>query len=529
MKTRLWQSVVSVACCISLTGCTVTRTLSDPPVESVPEASATSVRPFIKIIQDPFKNDNPALIVELSKRLEGPIELQTRTREVVQTIWGQEPMVVGFGWLGVVLSPLVPIAEIGAVIGGGKDSGKGLKFVGTSFLVALGFNTPKGWDFHTSDREVSQKVETSLSGKSGIGEIPLANGSILVTAEGKQSLTFYSDWKGEATVDLNKLPVDLAHPIKDLKLSLSASSGGATVEEHITVTVATMLAWQERKAKYVQLEQERKAQLQRELEAKREREAQAAREAAAKAEYERQHPEIAAARQAQAAAEQQCTNCKSSCDTQALACTTACFGNLSDLMCSTRCLANQESCKGGCEQRRDAQIAQAGGTPIGSSSSSGFMQGLVAVADGMAAAKGISPAGTVGRPSSSQTGLAGVTQALSAMAGGNVVPPGGSAPSGFTAPGGGSPVAGGNAAALAGGQCDDSAEAREVDAMTKRAAVETKGMGIERLQCYMAQQYVRIAELQVRAATRCNVLVAESQAELQNLQAQSRKQCQGIR
>jgi|CXWL01.1.fsa_nt_gi hypothetical protein len=250
---------------------------------------------------------------------------------------------------------------------------------------------------------------------------------------------------------------------------------------------------------------ERKAQEAREAAAKRE---QVAREEAAKQAYERQHPEIAGARQAQEAAERQCADCKSSCDTQALTCTTACFGNLKDAMCSVRCQAAQESCKGGCEQRRDAQIAQAGGAPIGSSSSSGFMQGLVAVADGMAAAKGISPAGTVGRPSSSQVGLTGLAQALSAMAGGN------GAVSGVTP--------------LAGGQCDDSSEVREVEAITKRAAVETKGMGIERLQCYTAQQYVRIAQLQVRAATRCNVHMAESQAELQNMQAQSRKLCQGI-
>jgi hypothetical protein len=306
------------------------------------------------------------------------------------------------------------------------------------------------------------------------------------------------------------------------------------VEAHYASS-KSLFAWQlkaEREAQVareVAAKREREALAAREAVAKREREAQAAREAAAKAEYERQHPEIAAARQAQAAAEQQCTNCKSSCDTQALTCATACFGNLKDTMCSVRCQATLEACKGGCEQRRDAQIAQAGGTPIGSSSSSGFMQGLVAVGDSMAAAKGISPAGTVGRPSSSQTGLAGLTQALSAMAGGNVVPPGASSSSAFTAPGGGSVAAGGSSIATVGGQCDDSAEAREVDAMTKRATVETKGMGIERLQCYTAQQYVRIAELQVRAATRCNVHMAESQAELQNMQAQSRKLCQGVR
>ncbi|MEP6934251.1 MAG: hypothetical protein ABI988_09975, partial [Nitrospirota bacterium] len=65
--------------------------------------------------------------------------------------------------------------------------------------------------------------------------------------------------------------------------------------------------------------------------------------------------------------------------------------------------------------------------------------------------------------------------------------------------------------------------------MTKRAEVETRGMGIERLQCYMGQQYVQIAQLQVRAATRCKMQVAESQAELQKLQTQARQMCQGIR
>jgi len=311
------------------------------------------------------------------------------------------------------------------------------------------------------------------------------------------------------------------------------------VEEYVTVTVAAMLAWQERKAKYAQLEQEKKAQQHRELAAQREREAQVAREAAARQAYERQHPEIAAARQAQEiavarqaqeiaatkkaqetadrqareaqeAAERQCTDCKSNCGSQALICAAPCLFNLTDTMCSVRCQAAQESCNGGCEQRRDAQITQAGGTAVGSGSNSGFVQALVAVGDGMAAAKGISQAGTVRTPSSSQAGLVGLTQALSALAGGSASPGGGSV-------------------AMIGGQCDDSAEAREVDAMTKRAEVETRGMGIERLQCYVGQQYVQIAQLQVRAATRCKVQVAESQAELRNMQAQARKMCQGIR
>ncbi len=117
---------------------------------------------------------------------------------------------------------------------------------------------------------------------------------------------------------------------------------------------------QARKAEDARLESIKREQAALEAEAKRER---ARREAQARVEYERQHPEIAYAREVEAAAQNQCAQCKSRCDDQALPCTAACFGNLADTMCIARCQVALDTCKTGCDERRDALIVKAGSAP----------------------------------------------------------------------------------------------------------------------------------------------------------------------
>jgi hypothetical protein len=88
--------------------------------------------------------------------------------------------------------------------------------------------------------------------------------------------------------------------------------------------------------------------------------------------------------------------------------------------------------------------------------------------------------------------------------------------------------AGGAPSASVGNICDDSAEVREVQAMEKTLPIEVKGMRGKRLGCYIAGQSVKIAQLQMRAATRCNTDLVEAREYLLEVQADERKACQGV-
>ncbi|MCC6967499.1 MAG: hypothetical protein IT391_14605 [Nitrospira sp.] len=151
---------------------------------------------------------------------------------------------------------------------------------------------------------------------------------------------------------------------------------------------------------YVHNEDIQEAQREKEKEADRERKKEQ------RQEYERQHPEIARAREAEitraarareaeAAAHQKFDRCKSNCDSQTLPCIAACYGNSNDPMCPLRCQVTLETCKTGCEEQRDALIAGAGGTPLGTSNSgtAALLQGMVAVGDSLAAGKPLPPHG----------------------------------------------------------------------------------------------------------------------------------------
>lgn len=85
-----------------------------------------------------------------------------------------------------------------------------------------------------------------------------------------------------------------------------------------------------READQARVESIKREQAATDATAKQERKAK---EAAAQAQYEQQHPEIARAREAEAAAQQQSAQCKLSCDDQSFPCTAACFGNQADTMC----------------------------------------------------------------------------------------------------------------------------------------------------------------------------------------------------
>ena len=65
-------------------------------------------------------------------------------------------------------------------------------------------------------------------------------------------------------------------------------------------------------------------------------------------------------------------------------------------------------------------------------------------------------------------------------------------------------------------------------AINARIEGDNRGMGIPRIQCCTTQEYVRITELQLRAAKRSNIEMAESQAELRKMREQESRLCQSI-
>lgn len=308
MKMNRWRSVVAVVCCVVISGCTTSRWVTDSRKEVIPEDAASTVAPILSITQYP--EDKPEVIVKLSKRLVGTFEVQEQQHEVIHTVWGGNRINDFYG--GLLVLPFSPLALVYHTVDGQPK--KGLMAVVNSFLAATGFNAFPGSAFYKADSQTGEsRINKMSNGMAGAQEIPWGSGAVDVVVEGRTVMTRTATSSGVVTVNLKSLGVNISHPTKDLDLKISAEAGGSTAAERVTVTIPTMLAWPLKEAEYARREQEkvdelvrqdreRKAQEEREAIAKREREAQIAREAEARREYERQHPEIVAARKAKEAA-----------------------------------------------------------------------------------------------------------------------------------------------------------------------------------------------------------------------------------
>ena len=271
MKTWLWRSVVAVACCVGITGCTISNWVTDSRNEVIPEASATTIRPIIEI--DRLSQERPSLLVKLSKQLEGPLELQEHKREEVQTIWGRPLETVGYAWGLLVTSPMVLVVQ--TLFG---TPGEGLSIVGGSFLAAMGFNAPEGNLFHIPSISTGQsKIDKTPMGNS-TRTAPWSQGPIEVKADGQAPTRLYANENGYVAVELKEFPIKLSQRSNDLMLSISAPGGTVAAAESVTVPVPTLVAWEQKEAVRAKLEEEEnKAQ------AERTRLAQEAREQAAQA------------------------------------------------------------------------------------------------------------------------------------------------------------------------------------------------------------------------------------------------------
>lgn len=249
MKANLWQRIVAVVCCLLFAACTTSRTVTESREEVIHEATATSVRPILKVIQYP--QDDPRLILQLSKQLEGPITLQERTYEVIHPVWGNSVGNILLGWVFFPLSPLVLIER---TLAGKPDVG--MDTVSEAFLGATGFNAPKGM-FHKPDRKGAVKTESTPMG-SGVREVPWPNGEVEVTGGDLAPFRLTADDKGHVVLDLKRMLAHLTNGSKDLAISILAQAGRITAQERVTVPVSTMIVWGPKEFERAQQEKEHK-------------------------------------------------------------------------------------------------------------------------------------------------------------------------------------------------------------------------------------------------------------------------------
>lgn len=301
MNSKLLQRIVAVMCCLMFVSCTTSRVVTESREEVIPEATATRMRPILKVIQYP--QDDPRLILQLSKQLEGPITLQERKYEVIHPVWGNSIGNVLLGWPVLLLSP---VAVIGNALSGKFDGEWAINIIKDSFLGATGFNAPNPKSsFHLKDRKGVVKTESTSMG-SGVREVPWDSGEISMVRDEQVRVRLPTDLNGKVIVDVTKLPIGGEAGSGNVTLTFLGEAGGARAEEHVTVPISKVLAWKEREAALV-----KKAQ-QQEEQARRERQAQI--------EYDTNHPEEVAFRrlsQANGVAADKLNSCRSQCQRDA--------------------------------------------------------------------------------------------------------------------------------------------------------------------------------------------------------------------
>ena len=306
MKAWLYRFVVVVACCIGMSGCTISQWVTDARTEVLPAASATTIRPILAI--DQLSQERPTLLVKLSRQLEGPLEVQERKHEQIHTIWGNRLHNIGFAWLAFPLSPIYLVLETLQ----GKP-GEGVSAVVNTFLAATGFNAMEGSMFHISEERGADKTDRTPMGN-GTRTEPWRFGVVEVKADEQAPVRFQANENGFIDIDLKKLPSQLSQRSNDLALSISSTEGTVTVVESVTVPVSTMVAWEQKEVVRAKLEEEQKAQWEQDRPAREARE----RAAQARAAEEKRLASIkAAAEQARVAEEERVANIKAAAEARA--------------------------------------------------------------------------------------------------------------------------------------------------------------------------------------------------------------------
>lgn len=301
MNSKSLQRIVAAMCCLVFASCTTSRVVTESREEVIPESTATRMRPILKVIHYP--QDDPRLILQLSKQLEGPITLQERKYEVIHPVWGNSLGNVLLGWPVLLLSP---VAVIGNALSGKFDGEWAINIIKDSFLGATGFNAPNPKSsFHLKDRKGVMKTESTSMG-SGVREVSWGSGEISMVRDDQVKVRLPTDLNGKVIVDVTKLTIGGEAGSGNFTLTFFGEAGGARAEERVTVPISKVLAWKEREAALV-----KKAQ-QQEEQARRERQAQI--------EYDIDHPEEVALRrlnQAHRVAANKEKSCLSQCQRDA--------------------------------------------------------------------------------------------------------------------------------------------------------------------------------------------------------------------
>ena len=264
---------IALLCCISLSACTTSHWVTASRQEVVNEASASSVRPVISLGAYP---EYPSLLVKLSKRLDGEVDLQEHKYQVTHQVWDPSPGKILVGWVGLAVSPVILVLGILS----GKP-GSAIETMKTFVIDAFGIN-----DGRIRDTRGDAIVEITPVGK-GTRDIPWPAGEVVVKIDDNPGIILHPNSSGEVTIDFLKLPLNLTRSTKDLQLKISADGGELHVEEHMTISLATVRAWPEKEAELARKEQGRKEQERLDVIAQKEQAQQVAREKASRAEERR--------------------------------------------------------------------------------------------------------------------------------------------------------------------------------------------------------------------------------------------------
>lgn len=172
MKAERWRSVVVALCCMSLSGCTTSRWVTESRQEVIPDSSVTQARPVLDVAQ--HSQERPELLVRLSKERTGPIELQEVKHEEIHKVWGIPPWKIIGGWLELGLSPALFVGE---TLNG--TPGRGIGTIISGMMAATGFNPPRGWGWDLNERDVIGEDKTEVTPlRDGTQTIPWGSGPV---------------------------------------------------------------------------------------------------------------------------------------------------------------------------------------------------------------------------------------------------------------------------------------------------------------------------------------------------------------
>lgn len=249
----------------TITACTTSQWVEGPLKEVISESAATTIQPVLRI--EEYPEERPEVTVQLLKEINAPIELQNERYELIHTVWGTSLGNVLGGWGHLALTPGI---LVGATLSG--TLGNGVRYIGNSFLAAMGFNLPKdqgvelGSGYHIPDRKGEIRIEKRPYG-TGVREIPWAGGELIISGTGFSTIRLTANNQGRIRFALKEfdlgsprdlylevmrrpasapgigLPLYLTDGSRDLVLTLSTQIAGNAQQGVIRISASTIRGW----------------------------------------------------------------------------------------------------------------------------------------------------------------------------------------------------------------------------------------------------------------------------------------------